>query len=192
MKKYNIIYADPPWQYKIDSRKGKGRSAESHYPTMKLSDICSLSIGEIAAEDCTLFMWTTVPLLKECFAVIEAWGFEYKTVAFVWIKKNRKSDGLFWGMGHWTRANAEICILATKGHPKRVSASVHQVIIAPIQEHSKKPDKVRDRILALVGALPRVELFARQRVDGWDAWGNEVECDISLAGYAAKEVAYVK
>ncbi len=187
MRKYNIIYADPPWRYKTYSKKGQGRSAESHYPTMELSQICALSVTELAADDCTLFLWTTVPHLKECFSVIKAWGFEYKTIAFVWIKKNRKSDSLFWGMGHWTRANAELCILATKGHPKRISASVHQVVISPVEEHSKKPDEVRERIITLVGALPRVELFARQKCDGWDAWGNEVECDISIDGYVAKE-----
>lgn len=192
MRKYNIIYADPPWRYKTYSSKGQKRSAERHYHTMELSEIKALPINEIAADDCTLFMWTTVPHLKECFSVIEAWGFEYKTIAFVWVKKNRKSDGLFWGMGHWTRANAELCILATKGHPKRISASVHQVIISPVEEHSKKPDEVRERIITLVGALPRIELFARQRTDGWDAWGNEVECDISIDGYVAKEGVYVE
>ena len=118
MKKYNIIYADPPWRYKVYSKKGLGRSAESHYPTMQLEEIQALPVKNMAASDCALFMWTTVPLLEECFSVINTWGFTYKTVAFVWIKQNRKSDSLFWGMGHWTRANAELCILATKGHPK--------------------------------------------------------------------------
>ncbi len=192
MKKYNIIYADPPWQYKTYSEKGQLRSAERHYSTMSLSDIQALPIADIADKNCTLFMWTTVPHLKECFSVIDAWGFEYKTVAFVWIKKNRKSEGLFWGMGHWTRANAELCILATKGHPKRISASVHQVVISRVEEHSKKPNEVRNRIIKLVGELPRIELFARRRYDGWDAWGNEVECDISLVGYVEKVVENVK
>lgn len=94
---------------------------------------------------------------------MEAWGFVYKTVAFVWIKKNKKADSLFWGMGYWTRANAELCMLATAGQPKRRSASVHQVILSPIEEHSKKPDVVRERIVELLGDLPRVELFARQK-----------------------------
>lgn len=183
MKKYSIIYADPPWQYKVYSKKGLGRSAESHYPTMELEDIQALPVGELADTDCVLFMWTTIPLLKDCFSVMKAWGFEYKTVAFVWIKQNRKSDSLFWGMGHWTRANAELCMLATKGHPKRKSAGVHQVIISHIEEHSKKPDIVRHRIIELVGDLPRVELFAREKADGWDAWGNEVDCDIEIEGY---------
>lgn len=185
-KKYNIIYADPPWQYKVYSKKGLGRSAESHYPTMSLEDIQALPVRDLAAADCVLFMWTTIPLLKDCFSVMRAWGFTYKTVTFVWIKKNRKSDSLFWGMGHWTRANAELCMLVTIGHPKRRSAAVHQVIMSHIEEHSKKPEEARHRIIELVGDLPRIELFARQKTDGWDAWGNEVICDITLDGYAPK------
>ena len=121
MKKYSVIYADPPWRYRVYSKKGLGRSAESHYPTMSLEDIKALPIGELAAKDCVLFMWITFPCMQEALQVLEAWGFEYKTTAFVWIKQNRVSDGLFWGMGYWTRANAELCILATKGHPKRAS-----------------------------------------------------------------------
>lgn len=187
-KKYNIIYADPPWQYKVYSKKGLGRSAENHYSTMSLEDIQSLPVGNLAENDCALFLWTTIPLLKDCFSVIKSWGFEYKTVAFVWIKLNKKSDTLFWGMGHWTRANAELCILATKGHTKRQSASVHQVILSRIEEHSKKPDETRNRIVELVGDLPRIELFARQKNDGWDAWGNEVECDIDLMKYGGESV----
>ena len=115
-----------------------------------------------------------MPKLNECFDLISSWGFEYKTCAFTWIKTNKKSDSLFWGMGRWTRANPEVCLLAAKGTPKRLSASVHSVVMSPIREHSRKPDEVRDRIVELVGDLPRIELFARQRVDGWDAWGNEV------------------
>lgn len=185
MKKYNIIYADPPWSYKVYSKKGSGRSAESHYPTMSLEDIQALPVKDLAATDCILFMWTTIPLLQDCFSVMNAWGFVYKTVAFVWIKRNRKSDSLFWGMGYWTRANAEFCMLATKGHPKRKSADVHQVIISHIEEHSKKPAEARERILRLAGDLPRVELFAREKKDGWDVWGNEVDCDLEIQGYQA-------
>lgn len=180
MKKYNIIYADPPWSYRTYSKKGKGRSAESHYPTMRLEDIMALPVSELAAKDCTLFMWVTFPCLQEAFQVLEAWGFTYKTVAFVWVKQNRISDSLFWGMGYWTRANAELCILATKGHPKRAHTGVHQVIMSHIEQHSKKPDETRDRIIQLMGDLPRIELFARQSPDGWDVWGNEVECSITL------------
>ena len=180
MKKYSIIYADPPWAYRTYSKKGQGRSAESHYPTMCIEDIKALPVGELAAKDCALFLWITFPCLCEAFEVLAAWGFSYKTVAFVWVKQNRRNDDLFTGMGYWTRANAEICILATMGHPKRVDAGVRQVILSHIEEHSKKPDEARERIVRLMGDLPRVELFARQSPEGWDVWGNEVECTAHL------------
>jgi len=115
-----------------------------------------------------------MPSLIEGLALIEKWGFKYKTVAFTWVKKNKKADSLFWGMGFWTRANTELCLLATKGSPKRVSASVHSVIYSPIREHSRKPDEARDKIVQLMGDIPRIELFARQKVEGWDCWGDEV------------------
>ncbi|KKL93358.1 hypothetical protein LCGC14_1875440, partial [marine sediment metagenome] len=127
-----------------------------------------------------LFIWTTSPKLNEVFSVIDAWGFEYKTKGFCWIKKNKKANTLFWGMGRWTRANSEDCLIATKGKPLRKSASIHQIIEAPIREHSRKPDETRDRIVELVGDLPRIELFAREKTPGWDVWGNEVESDIEL------------
>ena len=165
------------------SEKGLGRSAENHYPTMSLEDIKNLPINNLADKNCVLFMWTTIPLLKDSFSVLDSWGFEYKSIAFVWIKLNKQSDTLFWGMGHWTRSNAELCILATKGHPKRKSAKVHQVIMSHIQQHSKKPDEARERIIELIGDLPRIELFAREKKDGWDSWGNEIECDINMDEY---------
>src|SRR5258708_2920911 len=102
-----------------------------------------------------------MPKLNEVFDLIKEWGFEYKTVAFTWIKKNKKSDSLFWGMGRWSRSNAELCLLATKGKPKRINADVHSVIVSPIEKHSKKPDEVRERIIRLCGDLPRSELFSR-------------------------------
>lgn len=182
MKKYGIIYADPPWHYRVYSKKGAGRSAESHYPTMTIEEIQALPVSELSDKDCALFMWITFPLLKESLSVLSAWGFKFKTIAFVWIKQNRKSDSLFWGMGYWTRANAEFCVLATKGKPKRMAKNVHQVIVSHIEEHSKKPDEARRRIVRLMGDLPRIELFARQKTAGWDVWGNEVESDIILGG----------
>ena len=181
MKKYNVILADPPWSFRAWSSKGMGRSAEQHYPTMRLEDIKALPVSDLAAGDCVLFLWATFPTLKEALEVIDTWGFTYKTVAFTWVKENRKSPGLFWGLGYWTRANAEVCLLATRGSPKRQSAAVHQVILSPIERHSKKPDAVRERIVALMGDVPRVELFARQETPGWDVWGNEVECSPGLA-----------
>lgn len=177
---YDIIYADPPWQYHVWRNKDAGRTAVSHYPVMSLDEICNLPISSIASPNCTLFLWVTLPLLFDSLKVIESWGFTYKTVAFVWIKQNKKSNSLFWGMGSWTRANAELCILATKGHPKRIAANVHQVIISRIREHSQKPDEARERIVQLMGDLPRIELFAREKAPGWDVWGNDVDNDISL------------
>ena len=101
-------------------------------------------------------------------------------VAFVWLKRNRKSPSWFYGMGYWTRSNAEICLLATKGKPKRQSAGVHQFLISPIEQHSKKPDAAREKIVALLGDLPRIELFARQKTPGWDIWGNELPNSIEM------------
>ena len=179
-KKYNIIYADPPWQYARSKVQG---AAEKHYRTMSVDDICKLPIAEICCKDCILFMWATFPQLREALQVIKAWGFDYKSVAFVWLKQNKSGIGWFYGLGFWTRGNAEICLLATKGQPKRKSAKVHQFIISPLRGHSQKPDEARDKIVELVGDLPRVELFARKKAEGWDTWGNEVECDIVLEGY---------
>lgn len=124
-----------------------------------------------------------MPKLNECFDVIKAWGFEYKTVAFTWVKRNKKSPSWFWGMGRWTRANGELCLMATKGKPKRISASVSQIIDTPIEAHSKKPDIVRTKIVELLGDLPRLELFAREKKEGWDVWGNEIENSIELSTF---------
>ncbi len=172
-KKYNIIYADPPWIYRDKALAGN-RGVCCKYDVMGLKQIKELPVNKITDKDSVLFMWVTMPLLNECFDVIEKWGFTYKTCAFVWIKENKKSESLFWGMGNWTRANAEMCLIATKGKPKRISAKVHSVIISKIREHSRKPDETRERIVQLCGDLPRIELFARQQVEGWDCWGNEV------------------
>lgn len=181
MKKYKIIYADPPWSYKVWSKKGKGRSAENHYKTMNKEDIQKLPIQNISENDSILFLWVTAPCLIEGIELIKKWGFEYKTIGFTWVKENKRADTLFWGMGYYTRANAELCLLATKGRTlKRVSRSVHQVVVSKIENHSRKPDKVRSRIVQLFGNLPRIELFARQKTPGWDVWGNEVESDIEL------------
>lgn len=180
-KKYGVILCDPPWAYRVWSPKGIGRTPESHYPTMGPDALRALPVGDLAAKDCALFLWVTFPSLRYAFSVIEAWGFTYKTVAFVWVKQNRKTPSLFWGMGYWTRANAELCLLATRGSPRRRSACVHQVILSPVEEHSKKPDVTRERILTLMGDLPRVELFARQTTPGWDVWGNEVVCSPGLS-----------
>jgi N6-adenosine-specific RNA methylase IME4 len=172
-KKYNIIYADPAWSYKDKASAGK-RGASYKYETQSQNWICNLPVQDIAADNCILFLWITMPKLNEVMEVIESWGFEYKTCGFAWVKKNKKKDSWFWGMGRWTRANAELCLIATKGKPKRINAGVHSIIDTSIERHSKKPDVVRDKIVELVGDLPRIELFAREKVKGWDSWGNEV------------------
>jgi len=172
-KKYQIIYADPPWKYRDKALAGN-RGAGCKYQVQEKDWIDNLPVSDIADKDCVLFLWVTMPKLNECWELIEKWGFSYKTVAFTWVKRNKKSSSWFWGMGRWTRANAELCLIATKGKPKRITASIHSVIDTPIEEHSKKPDEARKRIIELVGDLPRIELFARQKTEGWDVWGNEV------------------
>jgi N6-adenosine-specific RNA methylase IME4 len=172
-KKYKIIYCDPAWTFTFWSEKAS-RKVSNHYDLMKSKDIYNLPVKDIADDDCILFIWVTYPNLLEGLETIKRWGFKYKTCGFSWIKKNKKSDSLFWGMGYYTRSNNEICLIATRGKPKRISSSVHQVVLDKIREHSRKPDVVRDRIVELMGDLPRIELFARQRVEGWDCWGNEV------------------
>ena len=180
--KYNIIYADPPWSYD-DKLMGGNRGAFCKYQVLSINDICNFTINNIpirnlSADNCVLFMWVTHPKLNECLEVIKAWGFEYKTVAFTWIKLNKLANfpiypcNLFTGLGRWTRGNAEICLLATKGQPQKFSSSVHSVIITPIERHSKKPDEARRRIVELCGDLPKIELFARQVPKGWDCDGN--------------------
>ena len=171
-KKYNIIYADPAWTFQTWSKKGEVKSPK--YDVMTIEDIKNMPVNDIADKNCILFIWVTYPLLKQGLDTITAWNFKYKTCGFSWVKKNKKSDSLFWGLGYWTRANNEICLLATKGNPKKISSRVHQVVLDKIREHSRKPDCVRDRIVQLCGDLPRIELFARQKVKGWDCWGNEV------------------
>lgn len=173
-KKYKAILADPPWSFKNYSKKGEGRNVNRHYSTMTLTDIKNLPVQKIAEDDCVLFMWTTGPLMDKAFDVISDWGFTYKTIGFTWIKENMKSPGLFMGGGYWTRSNAEICLLATTGKPKRINKDVRQAIISPRREHSRKPDEIRERIERLVDG-PYIELFARSGSTTWDVWGNETE-----------------
>ena len=174
-KKYKIIYADPPWQYRVYSKKGQGRSAENHYHTMNIKDIMALPVDKIADKDCILFLWITFPCLKEGIEVMERWGFKYKTCGFNWVKRNKKKNTYFMGLGFWTRSNSEVCLIGTKGQPKRVSKSVLHICDARIMEHSKKPAEIRERIVELCGELPRVELFARDKVKGWDSLGDEID-----------------
>ena len=182
MKNYNIIYADPPWSYK-DKRDKHPRmcgGAISHYNTMSIEQIKSLPVKELAADNCMLFLWVTFPNLQEGLDVIKAWGFKYKTLGFSWIKTNKNNGKPFFGIGYYTKSNCEVCLIGVKGKPIKVSNSVSSVIISPRQEHSKKPDQIMDKIVELCGDVPRIELFARQKTEGWDVWGNEVESDINL------------
>lgn len=175
---FGIIYADPPWSFSAwrstNDRRFPSRTADSHYPTLSTEEICRLPVATICAKDCALFLWVPSCALPEGLAVVEAWGFTYKTVAFVWVKRNRVNGLLYLGMGHWTRSGAELCLLATRGRVRRQSRSVLQVVEAAVHEHSRKPDEVGERIVALMGDQARVELFARQVVPGWAAWGDEV------------------
>ena len=168
-KKYNIIYADCPWNY--DDKNTSG-NRELKYDTMSLDDLRFLPVNEIAADDCFLFTWVTFPLLREGIQVLESWGFEYKTVAFTWIKEN-PNGSVFLGMGNYTRSNPELCLLGKKGKPKVVSHSIENHIRSKIRKHSQKPDIIRDKIVELCGDVPRIELFARTKVHGWDTWGND-------------------
>lgn len=172
-RKFSVIYADPPWTFHTYSGKGKQRSAERHYDTASLADIASLPIAPLAADNCALFLWAVMPELPGALEVIKAWGFDYTTAAFVWVKQNRSGEGIFTGMGYWTRANAEVCLLATRGAPMRLDMGVHQVVTEPVAEHSRKPEEVRRRVERLL-AGPYLELFGRRPVDGWTVWGNEV------------------
>lgn len=187
MKKYQIIYADPPWKYQLFSDKPpcSRKADEDYYEVMDLLDMAQLPIKDILDNDAVLFMWATFPAMQTAIKLMRSWGFHYRTVAFVWVKKNKNIDSNFMGMGGWTRSNAEVCLLGVKGNPKRISKSVRQiieaqVIEAKIGEHSVKPPETREKILELMGDLPRIELFARQKTEGWDVWGNEVESDITL------------
>jgi N6-adenosine-specific RNA methylase IME4 len=174
-KRFPVLYADPPWAFKVwgNAAKGnKGGLAENHYGTMTVADIAALPIGQLAAKDAVLFMWCVWPELPGALEVIKAWGFEYKTAGFVWVKQNRSGEGLFYGMGYWTRANSEVCLLATKGKASRVDADVQQVILSPIGRHSAKPDEARKRIEKLVLG-PYFEAFGRGAVPGWTVWGAE-------------------
>ena len=184
---YSVILADPPWKFYNWSKrpwwersdKNTSRAADKFYDTMTMDEIMALSVGELAANDCALLCWATWPSFPDALRIIAEWGFSYKTMGFVWVK----GEGLplfpddirdQMGMGYWTRANTEPCILATRGSPKRLNADVRQVILDRRREHSRKPDCVHARIERLL-AGPYLELFARTKRPGWDSWGNETD-----------------
>ncbi len=181
MKKYNIIYADPPWNYKDKrgnycGREGikSGGAAIGHYKTMTNEEIYNLSIiKDLSKKDCVLFLWVTSPFLPIGIETIKRWGFEYKTVGFCWSKKHKNGKSRH-NIGQWTRGSVELCLLATKGKPHkfRKQKNIKQLVEDIVVQHSQKPDEIRKRIEQLFGNLPRIELFARQKTNGWDTWGG--------------------
>lgn len=188
---YRIIYADPPWAYRSQGTGKKSRgTARKHYPTMTTEELCALPVQNISGRTSICFLWATFPNIEEGLRVLRAWGFEYRTAAFVWVKKYQKSGKNFWGMGSYTRANAEVCLLGVGADVKAKEAvldhGIHQIVEAPYKRHSQKPPEVRERIVKLLGDVPRIELFAREQAPGWDAWGNEVPGD---AGGSQREQA---
>lgn len=179
-KKYQIIYADPPWEYK-ESGSGN-RVVHAHYPTMNINAIKELPVEQIAEETSILFLWVTFPRLEQGLEVIKAWGFQYYGLGFDWVKTSKNGNPA-WGMGYYTRQNTEVCLIGVKkDRKKRLKPKVRNVLSvvhSERREHSRKPDEIRDNIVKICGDLPRIELFARQQVDGWDCWGNEVEEELS-------------
>jgi N6-adenosine-specific RNA methylase IME4 len=197
MNKYSVIYADPAWKFKTYSEKGLGRSPEAYYDCMSIDEIKQLPVADYAADDCVLLMWVTDPFLQKSFEVIESWGFVYKTVGFYWVKGNwlvgdlkHCASDFSMGTGYWTRANPEQCLLAKRGNPKRINVDVRKLIISPRREHSRKPDEVYERIERLC-AGPYIELFARQRREGWDtAFSNEVDTGPSARRWDSRKHEY--
>jgi N6-adenosine-specific RNA methylase IME4 len=178
-KKYQIIYADPPWEYRNKAKKEI--DARHHYQVQSLKWICNLPVEDITESDCCLFLWATSPMLPEAIQVVEAWGFRYVTIAFCWLKyeRNSKSYSVAYRPGNWTMSSVELCLLAVKGSPNkwRQRKNIFQIISAHCQKHSLKPAEVRRRIVKLLGDRPRIEIFARQQYEGWDCWGNEICSD---------------
>lgn len=172
-KKYQIIYADPPWRYQNGGVPQGGVDAQ--YKTMTLQEIKDLPVGDIAEDTSVLMLWATFPQLQEALEVMKAWGFKYKTLGFSWLKTN-KDGSPFFGIGYYARSNQEVCLLGVKGkaHSLVVSNKVSSFVSTHKTRHSEKPQVFRDKIVELFGDRPRVELFARQKTDGWDVWGNEV------------------
>ena len=175
---YDILYADPPWSYRDKGGPGGSTGAELQYPTMKIADLMKMPVGELGSKNSVMFMWATYPTLPDALALGRAWGYEYKSIAFQWVKVYPSGKPRF-GLGHWTRGNTEPCLLFTRGKPHRVDNAVSQLIlsnellIAEIGRHSEKPFETRQRILRLMGDLPAIELFARKNAPGWDSFGND-------------------
>jgi N6-adenosine-specific RNA methylase IME4 len=174
-----VCHGPWPWNFRNYSEKGTGRNAVAHYACLDLEALKALEPQRYAAKDCALFMWATDPLLPNALELIDAWGFKFKTVGFYWAKTNKRADltklstaDFFTGLGYWSRANVEQCLLATRGSPPRLAKDVRRLVISPRREHSRKPDEVYGRIERLASG-PYLEMFSRQSRPGWDAWGNQ-------------------
>ena len=176
-KKYQIIYADPPWKYNSRANhKTRFRGgACGHYDLISMDKIKALPIPELAEENCVLFLWTTFPYLEDQIKLFKHWGFKYKTLGFSWIKTNLKAGTPFFGVGYYAKSNCEVCLMGIKGKMKPVSNKISSVIIAPRRKHSQKPEEVREKIVELFGDVPRIELFAREKTEGWDSIGNDID-----------------
>lgn len=178
-KKYKVIYADPPWHFGgggvYQDNNRPIRETKNQYILIKTKDICDIPIQNITNDDCVLFIWTTDQHLQDAFKVIKAWGFKYSTVGFYWVKKTNKNNNCY-NVGCWTMKSVEQCLLAIKGKPLKFKQkrNIKQLVEAERKRHSEKPDEVRKRIVNLFGDICRIELFARECFEGWDAWGLEV------------------
>lgn len=178
---YQLIYADPPWHFQVRSNKGEGRSAKNHYSVMSIDDIANMPISNLVDDNSVCFMWIIDPMIEQGYQVMRAWGFTPKTVGFYWVKQNIKSSGYFTGLGYYTRANPEQCIIGTRGKGlPRQNKGVKRLIVAPRGIHSAKPDEAYERIEKLFGNVSRLELFARRPRSGWDAFGNQIENSITI------------
>jgi len=180
-KKFDLLYPDPPWNWKSRSAKGEGRSAKNHYSVMSLDDIKRLPIPDLANKDSVLCCWVIDPMLPDALDLIKYWGFKFATVGFYWVKTNIKSPGYFRGLGYYTRANPEQMWIARRGKGLKVKDhGVDRLLIAPRGRHSQKPIEAYNRLERLFGEVSRVELFARNFRDGWDSWGNEIKSTIKI------------
>lgn len=180
-KKYDIILADPPWDFRVWNKDtGNGRSPSAHYLTMPIEKICAFPVRDISKKNCALFIWTVWPRLFETEQVIKAWGFKYKTLAWVWVKMTKDSSRPATGMGYYTRANTEPCLLAVRGNMPVQAHDVLSLIMSPRGRHSAKPIEQYAKIERLYPNMDRLEMFARHSQPGWDVFGNQVENSITL------------
>ena len=178
--KYDVILADPPWTFSVWNAEKSDRHISHKYNLMSIEEICALPVADLTEENCALFLWATWPNILDAFRVIESWGFSYRTLGWEWIKAKESGFGFHFGMGYYTRSNPEPCMLAVKGKMSVEAHDVSALIYTPVREHSRKPDEQYNKIERLYPNKRYLELFARHKRDGWDAWGNEIKSDIRL------------